>query len=144
MAPRTLLTLLALMLVTLTFVPAQPPPGGGGFGGGAGGGGRRGGFSLDPDESFNRFSGGKDVIDVATMDPQLKQTWDFTARFMGFTGQTVTRQEFKDASAKIRERFASGGMGAFGGMGGGAGGGMGNFTRRADGPGGSGPGGIGG
>src|SRR5437763_229357 len=99
MAPRTLFALLVLTLVSLTLAPAQQPPGGGGGFGGAGGGGRgRSGFSMDPDENFNRFSGGKDVINPATMDPQTKQMWDMSARFMGLTGSTVTRQEFKEAS----------------------------------------------
>src|SRR5439155_7835945 len=64
---------------------------------------------------------------------QTQQRFDFFANMAGITSQTVTREQFKEAMTKMRERFT--GMAAGGAPGGGmgasgaAGGGTGTFTR---------------
>src|SRR5262245_19454029 len=124
---RTWLALLALTIVSPSLALAQP----GGFGGGGGpGGGRgRGGFSFDLDSMFERYSGGKDVINVKEMDPQMKQGFDFMAQRWGLTGDVITRDQLKEGFTKAMAQFRQGGFGTMGAPGGG----MGGFTRGVDG-----------
>ncbi len=112
-----------LMLLSIP-VLAQPP--GGDFGGSSfiigGKGGGRGGMpggmqmmmSANPDDLFNQFSKGKDVIRRDDLDPIGQMMFDRAAKQMGVTNGQVTREQFKGAFSQMQNR----GPGAFGGGGG--------------------------
>ncbi len=108
-----------LMLLSIP-VLAQPP--GGDFTSsvilGSKGGGGRGGMqmmmSANPDDLFNQFSKGKDVIRREDLDPMGQMMFDRAAKQMGVTNGQVTREQFKGAFSQLQNR----GPGAFGGGGG--------------------------
>jgi Ca2+-binding EF-hand superfamily protein len=112
--------------------PAGGFPGGGG-GGGFGRGGRGGGGgmrNMDPNELFNRFSNGKDVINRAELAPQQQFFFDRIAQRAGITGGTITREQFVNAMNQRRGGGGPGGAPAAGGGGGqGQGGGGGNADQ---------------
>jgi hypothetical protein len=81
-----------------------PPGGGGGMGGGG-----MGAFSrINPDQLFDMFAKGQDVIRVESLDQGARQIFDrFGARF-GITGNEITREQFRESFNKIKEMAASG------------------------------------
>lgn len=99
-----------------------PPPGGGfpGGGGGRGGGGGGGFRNMDPNEAFNRFSNGKDVIVRSELDPPRQMWFDRMAQRMGVTNGQITREQF---IANFNQRRGGGGGGGPGGAPAGGGGG---------------------
>ncbi len=106
-AKHTALILTAgfLLLPTLSWsqFPGMGGPGGGRFGGNPGGGGAFGGgaggtrMQFDPDRIFNMISGGKDVIDLSQLDPNMRQR--LASRY-GVTGNQITRDQFKAGMAQ--------------------------------------------
>jgi hypothetical protein len=70
---------------------------------------------------FDRMSGGKDVVNRATLDPNLQRMFDRFARRMGVTGETMTRQQFQ---AYVQQRAAARDSGTSGPAGGGPRGGV--------------------
>ena len=125
---HTALLLTAGFLLMPTLLWSQLPGIGGGPGGSPAGGDRpRSGMSgmmsqLDPDMLFNMIAGGKDVIQVDQLDPRAKGMIDRFGASMGLTGNTISRDQFKQAMNKAKEMAASGqlpsGMNFRGGMGG--------------------------
>lgn len=109
---------LALLLgpaAALTQMPGGGgPPGGGMQRGGGGGGGGRGGWggqmNQDPNERWNQMTGGKDVWNRADITDQ-RQTFffDMMARQLNITNGQITKQQFLDFSAQMRQRFQNGG-----------------------------------
>jgi Ca2+-binding EF-hand superfamily protein len=100
---------LAIMLAVAP-CPAQGPdgPGGGrGFGGGFRGG-SRGGFG-DPNQFFDRLSGGKDVVTRSELNPWQQQMFDRLAQTAGVSGEQLTRDQFLKASEQMRQNFGMGG-----------------------------------
>jgi hypothetical protein len=126
-----------LILPNLTW---SQGPGGGRMGGG--------GFSMNPDDSFNRFSGGKDVIVISELDDRQKMFVPMIMQRMGLSGDRITREQWRTASNNMMQQFAQGGggmrigtpVGGPGGPGGGPGGpgggpgGPGGRPGPADGP----------
>jgi hypothetical protein len=103
--------LVAGFILMPTVLWSQPgglggPPGGFGGGGGMGGGGA---FSrINPDQLFDLFAKGQDVIRVESLDQGSRAMFDrFGARF-GITGSQITREQFRDSFNKIKEMAASG------------------------------------
>src|SRR5262249_45589952 len=96
-----------------------------GFGGGPGGGGRFSMMMQDPDMAFNMLSGGKDVIVLDQLDPRMRGMVERIGPMFGFTGNQISREQFKQGMTKVKEMAASGqfpsGM-SFRGLGGGPGG----------------------
>ncbi len=96
----------ALVLATLaTPAFAQPPGGFGGGGegrGGPGGGGMRMMFGGggNPDDVFNMFAKGKDVLRRDDMDPMMQRMFDRFASQMNITNGQITRDPFKPLKAK--------------------------------------------
>lgn len=150
MRSRRILLVGALMLLlgpatALTQVGQQ----GGGRGGRGGGGGLQGGggggfgggggmMNLDPAERWNQMTGGKDVWARAEVaDPNQQRIFDWMARSLNITNGQITRQQFIDGSAQMRQRFQQGGFGRGGGIGGGPGGPGGAPQGGAAGPGGA-------
>jgi Ca2+-binding EF-hand superfamily protein len=110
-AKHTALVLTAgfLMIPTMSWSQFPGMAGGGDRGAGGPGGGRMGGMgSIDPDTSFNWFSGGKDVIIVDQISPQLRGIFDRVAPMLGLTGNEISREQFRGAAAKAKEMMASG------------------------------------
>ena len=128
------IALFLLLLIGITLLPGFSWSQGFGKKDFGGEGGKGGGFKMpSPDESFNKLSGGKDVIIVSEMDESAKRRWQFISPMLGLTGDRISRDQFKAASEKLTAQFQSGGgMPKFGGMGGappmpGAGGGPPSF-----------------
>lgn len=69
----------------------------------------KGGFGSSPDERFNRFSGGKDVIVVAELDGRMRRGWQYASQALGLTGDRITREEFKAAATKMDMQLKAGG-----------------------------------
>jgi hypothetical protein len=112
-------------------MPGGSPPGGGMMsgmmGGGTPGGGMPGGGMMgmlggDPNEMFNRFSGGKDVIRKADLpDPMMQMIFDRMAERMGITDGQITRQQFQGMTQQFMAMRSGGGPGGPpGGFGGGS------------------------
>jgi Ca2+-binding EF-hand superfamily protein len=94
-----------LMPTVLWSQPGGFPPGGGGPGGGGAGSalGR-----ANPDQIFDMIAKGQDVIRVDNLDPFTRSMFDrFAARF-GITGNQISREQFRESFARIREAAASG------------------------------------
>lgn len=103
-----------LLLLAIPVI-AQPP--GGDFGG-RGGGAMKMFMSANPDDIFNQFSKGKDVIRRADLDPMAQMFFDRATRQMNITNGEISRSQFKDAFGQFQSRAQSGGFGGFGGGGG--------------------------
>jgi Ca2+-binding EF-hand superfamily protein len=87
---------------------------GGQGGGGPGGGGRMGGMmGGDPNQMFNMFSKGKEVINRNDLPPPLQPMFDRFAPQMGITNGQITRQQFLQANEQMRSRMQQ--MGGGGG-----------------------------
>jgi Ca2+-binding EF-hand superfamily protein len=120
---HALLVMLAGVLILPNLTWSQGPGGGGRMGGG--------GFSMNPDDSFNRFSGGKDVIVISELDDRQKMFVPMIMQRMGLSGDRITREQWRTASNNMMQQFAQGGggmrigapVGGPGGPGGGPGGG---------------------
>ncbi len=94
-------TFLFLLLVAgISFMPSVTwSQGKKGFGGGP---------VFDPDESFNRLSGGKDVIVISELDPQ-KQNWvRMMAQRNNLSGDRITRAQYKVAMENFASMFKKG------------------------------------
>ena len=63
---------------------------------------------LDPDMIFNMISGGRDTIQVDQLDPRAKGMIDRFGSTMGLTGNTISRDQFRQAMTKVKEMAASG------------------------------------
>ncbi len=104
---------------------AQFPPQGGPPGGGRS---SRGGFSTNPDDSFNQYSGGKDSFNLNQLPPDQKMRFERTAGFLKIQippDGTISRDYYKASMPtpeQMRERFSQRGGGG-GPPGGGAPGG---------------------
>lgn len=87
----------------------------------------RGGFSMNPDDRFNEYSGGRDSFNVNQLSPEQRSRFDRTARFLqiqpGPDG-TVTRDMYRRSAEQATQRFSQmrGGGGPPGGPPGGFGG----------------------
>jgi Ca2+-binding EF-hand superfamily protein len=76
-------------------------PGGDGGGGPPGGGGRR--FGGDPNQFFDRLSGGKDVIRRSELpDPRMQMMFDRWAERLGITNGEITRDQFTTMMQNFR------------------------------------------
>lgn len=81
------------------------------------------GFPSDPNEMFNRFSGGKDFIDLSMIPEQEQARTQMFLRFAGITpvNNQISRQQFIEGFNRMREQFAAfrggGGFGGSSGMG---------------------------
>src|SRR5262249_17198544 len=77
------------------------------------------------DMAFNMLSGGKDVIVLDQLDPRMRGMVERVGPMFGFTGNQISREQFKQGMTKVKEMAASGqfpsGM-SFRGLGGGPGG----------------------
>lgn len=93
------------------------PPGGdrggpGGVRGGPGGPGGergRGGFSMNPDDRFNEYSGGRDSFNVNQLSPEQRSRFDRSANFMGIQpgpDGTVTRDMYRRGAEQMTQRFS--------------------------------------
>ncbi len=109
-AKHFMFLLLAVLLVAPALLWSQPPPGR--FGGKGGG---------DPDQMFNKLSGGADSIRISTLEPRQQFFVKMMAEKAGVTGDTITREQYKagfqnsDASLpKKRDGGQPGGMPPFG------------------------------
>jgi Ca2+-binding EF-hand superfamily protein len=117
------------------------PPGGGGWGGGGGGGGGRAGWgggggrgNRDPNQFFDRLSGGKDVVKRSEItNPWMQGMFDRMAQQLNITTGEITRDQFVTA---MRQRMGQGGgppaAGAPAGQGGAAGGDANNADSWAE------------
>lgn len=117
----------------LAAVSVGQPPSGGPPGGGRGGGG----FGRDPDQMFDRFANGKEVLRRSDLtDPRTQQMFDRMAEAAGITNGEMTREQFRSAMEKMRQEWGGGRGGRSGGQGngGGPGGGNGqpNWTQWAE------------
>jgi hypothetical protein len=91
--PSVLSACVALGLAASLGVAQPPPDGRGGGRGGFGGG--RGGFGGDPNQMFDRFSGGKDVIRRADLtDPGQQMMFDRLADRLKIANGEITREQF--------------------------------------------------
>lgn len=61
----------------------------------------------NPDEMFNRFSGGKDVIVVSELDSRQQRFFQFLGPQMGLTGDRITREQFRASQEKMNTMFQS-------------------------------------
>jgi hypothetical protein len=123
---------IGLFLIVGSLGFAQGPPPDGGFQGGGRGGGGRGGFrGGNPADFFNRLSGGKDVIDRSTLDPNMQRMFDRMAGRLGITNGQITRDQFMTMSQNRGQR---GGGGGGDGGGGGRGGPPGDNASPQGGP----------
>src|SRR5262249_33792913 len=113
--------LIGVIGLLLASVPAfaQPPGGGGGRrGGGPGGGGPGGGgggrfFGGDPNQMFDRLSGGKDVWTRADSDERQQFFFDRVAQGIGVTNGQITREQFVNYMEQQGGQFRGrGGRGA--------------------------------
>ncbi|MCE9534162.1 MAG: hypothetical protein K8T89_24045 [Planctomycetes bacterium] len=68
-------------------------------------GGPRGG---NPDEIFDRFAKGKEVIVVSELEPTMKMGMQFFGSKLGLTGDQITRTQFKEALGKATAMYSSG------------------------------------
>ena len=93
------------------------------------------GGQFDPDEMFNRLSGGKDVIVISELDPQKQGMVKMMAQRFNLTGDRISRQQYKTAMEGVTKLFQKDG-------GGGPPQGPGGQMRIGGGPGGFGPGGF--
>jgi Ca2+-binding EF-hand superfamily protein len=100
---------LALLLGPSEALPQFGPPGGGG----PPAGDRGFGGQVDPNQFFDRMSGGKDVwVRSEITDPQMLRRFDRAAQQMGITNGQITREQFV---ANLQQRMAQWGGGRFGG-----------------------------
>jgi Ca2+-binding EF-hand superfamily protein len=111
---RTSLVLLAIAIPVL----AQPPTDNGKISlqfSGKGGPGGRGGFMAmmggNPDELFNQFSKGKDVIRRDDLDPFQQMFFDRATRQMNISNGQITREQFKEVFSQMQNRMQNGGGG---------------------------------
>src|SRR5262245_21489714 len=126
---RVLLAGVGILL--LTIVADAQFPGGGGMqpgGGGPGasgfggrGGGMRGMGGGDPSMMFKWLSGGKDTINVDTMDERMRMMMDGMTRRMGITlpSGSISQDQFSELMKQATEKMRAGGF-APPGMGAGA------------------------
>jgi Ca2+-binding EF-hand superfamily protein len=84
-----------------------------GMGGQGGGGSRMGGMGGDPNQMFNMFSKGKEVINRSDLPAPFQPMFDRIAPQMGITNGQITRQQFLQASEQMRSRMQQ--MGGGGG-----------------------------
>lgn len=103
-----------ILLVLAIPVIAQPPGGGnrGSFMMQFKGGGPGGMMSMmggNPDDLFNQFSKGKDVIRRDDLDPMAQMFFDRATRQMNITNGQITRAQFKDAFSQVQARMQNGG-----------------------------------
>jgi Ca2+-binding EF-hand superfamily protein len=71
---------------------------------------------MNPDEMFNRYSGGQDSFNVNEMAPDQRERFMRMAQFTGFQippNGIITRDYYRQATEQMRERFSQmrGGMG---------------------------------
>jgi hypothetical protein len=92
-------------------MPGGGFPGGGMPGGGFPGGGfgdRSRGFTRDPNERFNEYTGGKDVWRRSEItDPRTLDRFDRTAQALNITSGEITRQQYVQYSTQMQSMFAS-------------------------------------
>jgi Ca2+-binding EF-hand superfamily protein len=91
-------------------------------------GGGPGGGNFNPDEAFNKLSGGKDFIVISELDKRQQFGLQFIAQNANITGDRITREQYKSAMENMATMFkkgadAGGGQKGGGGFGGGQGGG---------------------
>ena len=81
------------------------PPGG--FGQGRGFGGRGGGFgSMDPNDRWNQYTGGKAVWKRSEItDPSMLQRFDRTAQRLGVTNGQITKEQYVGMMQQFTQRF---------------------------------------
>src|SRR5262249_21034430 len=120
---RLLLAGVGIFLLAIV-ADAQFPGGGGmqpggGFGGGGPGGGGFGGRGTrgvggDPSMFFKMMSGGKDTINLDSMDERSRMMLDGMSRRMGITFPSgpINQDQFAELMKQATERMRAGGMGA--------------------------------
>jgi hypothetical protein len=73
--------------------------------------------SLDPNDIFDKYAKGKDVIVISELDPKEQQKLQFVAGMMGIKiGESVTRDQFKQHVEQIKGSGMMKGMMGGGGL----------------------------
>lgn len=73
--------------------------------------GKKGFGGFDPNEAFNRLSGGKDVIIISELDPQRQGMVKMMAQRFNLTGDRITREQYKTAMENVTKMFQKDGGG---------------------------------
>lgn len=83
-----------------------------------------GGFSRDPSDMFDRFSNGRDTINLNDIDPMRRGFLERMTQGMGISNGVITRDQFVKQMDQLRSSFSGGrgpspsggppGMGGFG------------------------------
>jgi Ca2+-binding EF-hand superfamily protein len=92
----------------------------GGFGGqgmpGGGFGGRGGGFTMDPNERWNQYTGGKAVWKRSEItDPNMVSRFDRIAQMVGSTNGEITKDQYVGMMQGFAQRFTQQGNAPTGG-----------------------------